>query len=328
MELIISYLDKESNVKPFFTQPELEITDIISSILNKIIEENLKPRCFNDIIEVHHGNFVNFIFNIQSDWNAENCETVMITGIMDEHENPNVFKKQFQSFIEKIKEIPSIFKAFYKNSTKTDSEIEIKEKEFQTITENFYTQLMKKMEESVQGIGSIIMLGISAVGKTSIINRLITGKFNENVRPTLSPQILKMLYERIDFRVYDVGGQVKLRKKWKTVLTQPDSIVFVIDSSADVELHMEAAKEFKDMMNHYFHGDTSVNLDENTPVLIMANKIDLKPDFSEESVKNMYKPHELLNKYHLGFCSALTGAGLEEGFQWLAKQIKISRKFK
>ena len=58
-------------------------------------------------------------------------------------------------------------------------------------------------------VGKIMVLGLRAVGKTSILKRVSTGNFDENVRPTLGTQILKTVIEELRFLVYDMGGQKK-----------------------------------------------------------------------------------------------------------------------
>jgi GTPase SAR1 family protein len=53
------------------------------------------------------------------------------------------------------------------------------------------------------------------------------------------------------------------------------------NSSASMEHHKEASKEFQDMMTFYFQENSPNKLHEDTPVLILANKIDLNPNFTK-----------------------------------------------
>lgn len=324
MQLILTHYTLENQLKVLGTQPSLEINEGIRKILEQVILENIKSRGFEEIISAEHGNFVNYIFTIPSKLNPFEKEILMITGMLDEHENPKIFIDIFNDFIKKVQETPDLYVALTQAGPGADA---MKRKIADQLY-TFYTNLAKKIDGLIQGMGSVVFLGISAVGKTSIINRLIRGDFNPNTRPTLSPQFLRMIYEKIDFRVFDMAGQTRLRKQWKTAVSKPNAVVFVIDSSANIEHHKEASKEFQDMMTFYFHEDTPNKLHEDTPVLILANKIDLNPNFTQDQIDALYIPASLVKNYHIGFCSALTGEGIEESFKWLVKGFKLSSSFK
>ncbi len=82
--------------------------------------------------------------------------------------------------------------------------------------------------------GFVLFIGPSEAGKTSILRRLVTGKFEEH-EPTLGfreENIAKV-------RVLEIGGQESFRKYWKDALDQkPVKIFFVIDISKESD-HQE-----------------------------------------------------------------------------------------
>ena len=59
------------------------------------------------------------------------------------------------------------------------------------------------------------------------------------------------------------------------------------------------------------------------PVLVFANKNDLDNAMSAGELSEALQLHTLEGKkYHVQQCCALTGAGLEEGLQWVADNLK------
>lgn len=89
----------------------------------------------------------------------------------------------------------------------------------------------------------IVMLGLDSAGKTTVLYRL---KFDQylNTVPTIGFNCEKIRgtgkAKGVQFLVWDVGGQEKLRPLWRSYTRCTDGIVFVLDS-VDVE-RMEEAK--------------------------------------------------------------------------------------
>ena len=89
----------------------------------------------------------------------------------------------------------------------------------------------------------IVQLGLDSAGKTTVLYRL---KFDQylNTVPTIGFNCEKVRgtgkAKGVNFLVWDVGGQEKLRPLWRSYTRCTDGIVFVLDS-VDVE-RMEEAK--------------------------------------------------------------------------------------
>ncbi|KAJ8947168.1 hypothetical protein NQ314_008669, partial [Rhamnusium bicolor] len=123
---------------------------------------------------------------------------------------------------------------------------------------------------SGQGTLHVVMLGLDSAGKTTALYRL---KFDQylNTVPTIGFNCEKVKgmigkAKGINFLVWDVGGQEKLRPLWKSYTRCTDGIVFVLDS-VDVERMEEAKMELI----------RTVKSPENSgvPILVLANKQDL-----------------------------------------------------
>jgi Arf/Sar family protein len=59
----------------------------------------------------------------------------------------------------------------------------------------------------------VVMLGLDAAGKTTILYKLHIGEVLTTV-PTIGFNVEKVQYKNVLFTVWDVGGQEKLRPLW------------------------------------------------------------------------------------------------------------------
>ena len=64
----------------------------------------------------------------------------------------------------------------------------------------------------------VVMLGLDAAGKTTILYKLHIGEVLSTV-PTLGFNVEKVQYKNVMFTVWDVGGQEKLRPLWGIIST-------------------------------------------------------------------------------------------------------------
>jgi hypothetical protein len=60
----------------------------------------------------------------------------------------------------------------------------------------------------------VVMLGLDAAGKTTILYKLHIGEILSTV-PTIGFNVEKVQYKNVMFTVWDVGGQEKLRPLWR-----------------------------------------------------------------------------------------------------------------
>ena len=108
----------------------------------------------------------------------------------------------------------------------------------------------------------ILMLGLDAAGKTTILFKLKLGEVVSSV-PTIGFNVETVEFKNCKFNVWDVGGQDKIRGMWRHYYQNTEGLIYVVDSSdkarlniAKEELHkMLAEEELKD-----------------TVLLVLANK--------------------------------------------------------
>merc|ERR1712232_1037851 len=92
----------------------------------------------------------------------------------------------------------------------------------------------------------IVMVGLDAAGKTTVLYKLKLGEVLTTV-PTIGFNVETVQYKNIEFQVWDIGGQEKLRNLWRYYYRNTDGIIFVVDSS-DRDRIMDAREELQKML--------------------------------------------------------------------------------
>ncbi|KAM0917033.1 hypothetical protein ACQ4PT_009774 [Festuca glaucescens] len=111
----------------------------------------------------------------------------------------------------------------------------------------------------------VVMLGLDAAGKTTILYKLHIGEVLSTV-PTIGFNVEKVQYKNVLFTVWDVGGQEKLRPLWRHYFNNTDGLIYVVDS-LDRERIGKAKAEFQTIINDPFM--------LNSVILVFANKQDM-----------------------------------------------------
>merc|ERR1712017_47803 len=86
----------------------------------------------------------------------------------------------------------------------------------------------------------ILMVGLDAAGKTTILYKLKLGEIVTTI-PTIGFNVETVEYKKINFTVWDVGGQDKIRPLWRHYYENTQGIIFVVDSNDQERL--DAAKD-------------------------------------------------------------------------------------
>uniref|UniRef100_A0A3P9PL60 ADP-ribosylation factor-like protein 14 n=1 Tax=Poecilia reticulata TaxID=8081 RepID=A0A3P9PL60_POERE len=74
----------------------------------------------------------------------------------------------------------------------------------------------------------ILMLGLDAAGKTTILYKLKLGQSVTTI-PTVGFNVETVTYKNVKFNVWDVGGQDKIRPLWRHYYTGTQGLIFVVD---------------------------------------------------------------------------------------------------
>merc|ERR1712040_22577 len=129
----------------------------------------------------------------------------------------------------------------------------------------------------------ILMVGLDAAGKTTILYKLKLGEIVTTI-PTIGFNVETVEYKNISFTVWDVGGQDKIRPLWRHYFQNTQGLIFVVDSN-DRERIGEAAEELNKMLREEELKDVVV--------LVFANKQDLPNAMSASEVTDKLGLHNL-----------------------------------
>ncbi|KAL0078562.1 ADP-ribosylation factor [Phycomyces blakesleeanus] len=159
----------------------------------------------------------------------------------------------------------------------------------------------------------ILMVGLDAAGKTTILYKLKLGEIVTTI-PTIGFNVETVEYKNISFTVWDVGGQDKIRPLWRHYFQNTQGIIFVVDSN-DRDRISEARDELQRMLNEDELRDALL--------LVFANKQDLPNAMNAAEVTDKLGLHSLRNRHwYIQTSRATSGNGLYEGLEWLSDNLK------
>lgn len=130
------------------------------------------------------------------------------------------------------------------------------------------------------------LVGLDAAGKTTILYKLKLGEVVTTI-PTIGFNVESVEYRNLNFTVWDVGGQDKIRPLWRHYFQNTQGLIFVVDSN-DRDRIGEAAEELQKMLSEE---DLA-----NAAVLVFANKQDLPNAMPTTEVTDKLRLHNLRNR--------------------------------
>jgi ADP-ribosylation factor protein 1 len=159
----------------------------------------------------------------------------------------------------------------------------------------------------------ILMVGLDAAGKTTILYKLKLGEIVTTI-PTIGFNVETVEYKNIQFTVWEVGGQDKLRPLWRHYFQNTQGIIFVVDSN-DRDRIVEAREELQRMLNEDELRDAIL--------LVFANKQDLPNAMNAAEITDKLGLHSLRQRaWYIQSTCATSGDGLYEGLEWLATTLR------
>ncbi|KAJ1658019.1 hypothetical protein GGF44_002700 [Coemansia sp. RSA 1694] len=159
----------------------------------------------------------------------------------------------------------------------------------------------------------ILMVGLDAAGKTTILYKLKLGEIVTTI-PTIGFNVETVEYKNISFTVWDVGGQDKIRPLWRHYFQNTQGIIFVVDSN-DRDRISEAREELQRMLSEDELRDAHL--------LVFANKQDLPNAMNAAEITEKLGLQAIKNfKWYIQATCATSGDGLYEGLEWLSNSVK------
>jgi len=155
----------------------------------------------------------------------------------------------------------------------------------------------------------LTLVGLQNSGKSSLVNVITTGKFEDNTIPTVGFNKGKVTKGNVTIKLWDIGGQAQFRSMWERYCRGVNAIVFVVDA-ADEKLFDVAKKELEDLLSK----PPLVNI----PLLVLGNKKDLEHAVDAERLKTLFELEKIQDrKVYCYSVSAKNRMNIEKVLQWL-----------
>ena len=163
----------------------------------------------------------------------------------------------------------------------------------------------------------IVLVGDGAVGKTSLRKRYLGEGFDTDYLSTMGADFA--LHDttvgetQIRWQIWDLAGQPVFKDVVKAYYTKIFGGILVYDVTRR-QTFENAEKWYKDLQSNS-------GRDQTVPVILLANKIDLREEGAE--TVSTKEGQDLASKLELPFIetSAKTGAGVEASFSKLGEKI-------
>ena len=181
---------------------------------------------------------------------------------------------------------------------------------------NFFYKLMDSLSGASQK--RIVILGLDAAGKTTILYKLNLGDVVHTI-PTVGFNVETIKYKNIEMTCWDIGGQKKIRGLWYHYYHETDAVIFVVDS-CDPDRIAEAKEELDAILGNDILRDACI--------LVYANKQDLPHAMAPATMmdklglSSQYRNRQ----WHVQGTVATSGSGLYEGLDWLSTVLKDTPK--
>jgi len=158
----------------------------------------------------------------------------------------------------------------------------------------------------------LLILGLDNAGKTTILYKITMGEVVETA-PTVGSNQEVFEYKNLKFALWDIGGQTSIRASWPEYFSSAKAVILVVDST-DYQ-RLEVSKEEL----HRICADEAL---KDSLLLVLANKQDLTGCMTAARISEGLRLTELRDRqWQIMACSALTGQGLSEGFDWLVTRL-------
>jgi len=184
---------------------------------------------------------------------------------------------------------------------------------------NFIAKVLDSLSGPTQK--KILLLGLDAAGKTTILYKLNLGD-TVNTIPTIGFNVESLRYKNIEMNCWDIGGQEKIRKLWYHYYEGADAVIFVVDCN-DPDRLQEAKNELYAVMDHDSLRDATL--------LVYANKQDLPQSMSVSTIADKLELNSRMRRrgkgqnWHVQGAVAVSGDGLYEGLDWLGTTLRQTK---
>ncbi len=163
----------------------------------------------------------------------------------------------------------------------------------------------------------ICLFGDKQVGKSSLVNRFVTNRFDFDLKPTLGAAIyvknLELSNKAIKLQIWDFGGEEKFRFLLKSYAHGSFGGIFMFDVTNAHSLNKiyDWLSVFRDSLDKTF---------KDAPILLVGGKSDLKNQriFFNDDIKDFLPSLKLFDYIE---CSSKTGENVNIVFETIVSKI-------
>ncbi|MHA1226072.1 MAG: Rab family GTPase [Candidatus Hodarchaeales archaeon] len=159
----------------------------------------------------------------------------------------------------------------------------------------------------------MILAGDGSVGKTTLINRFVTGRFTSDYKATIGVDIFSKRFKvndnAINLQIWDIAGQSLFKNFRRKFYSQARGALLVFDLTLPSSL-----ESLTNWINDIVEVTGSI------PLILIGNKSDLTKlrTVTDDEIANFLNVHSI-KQYFL--TSALTGENVEDAFVSLVSSI-------
>ena len=163
----------------------------------------------------------------------------------------------------------------------------------------------------------IITLGDCGVGKTSIIRRFISGKFDKKMSTigfgSFSKEITLKDGTKIRLRLIDTAGQENYQALSATYVKNADGVLFVFDHN-----NKESFINIKKWLDYFKENNKDIDLNNVLPAYLVGNKCDLEHEIDDDEIQDAKKDN---NFYGYIDISANDDIGINRVFEEMGEML-------
>jgi small GTP-binding protein len=163
------------------------------------------------------------------------------------------------------------------------------------------------------------VFGDSGVGKSTLINRYVTAKFDQDLKSTLGAAILMKIIEtekyRITLQIWDFAGEERFGILLPSYAQGSSAAIFMCDIS-----QRESILNINDWLLTFQKGFNHIN--STFPLIVVGGKLDLE-EYRTMNKKDIEEVLTVRNNFDYIECSSKTGENVDLLFQKIIDKMLI-----
>ena len=153
---------------------------------------------------------------------------------------------------------------------------------------------------------------VPASPQTTTLYKLHLGEV-VSTQPTIGANVEEVKFRNLTFECWDIGGQTSLRPTWAHYASHTSALILVVDSTDRARMPLAREELWRLLDGEELAG---------TALLVLANKQDLRDAMSVAELSEALGLSRITrNPWHVQAACAVSGAGLEEGLQWISQRL-------